>query len=185
MAETNQPQLEASPSIDGVFIVHLKAFADPRGQFMETFRREWFSWINWERMQSNASDSKAGVLRGLHYHFHQIDYWVVANGTIRAAMVDLRPASPTHRATLTVEMGEEHPIGLFIPSGVAHGFAALTDCKLIYIVNNYYDGGKDELGLAWDDPDIAVDWGIERPMLSGRDLNNPRLRDIPPEKLPR
>lgn len=171
----------------GVYTVPIKAFEDPRGRFMETFRREWFPQVSWERMQSNRSDSKPGVLRGLHYHFHQVDYWYVPVGKIRAAMVDLRPSSPTFRATQVLEMGAADNIGVFIPVGVAHGFLSLTECTLMYIVNNYYDPA-DERGVAWNDPDLGINWGAipgGTPSLSQRDLTNRRLRDIPAHELPR
>ncbi|MCU0498786.1 MAG: dTDP-4-dehydrorhamnose 3,5-epimerase family protein [Anaerolineae bacterium] len=171
--------------IDGVYTVPIRAFADERGQFMETFRREWFPSINWDKLQTNRSDSKAGVLRGLHYHFYQVDYWFVTAGLIRAGMVDLRPNSPTFRQTYTVELGDSHHIGLLIPIGVAHGFVALTDCTLTYIVNNYYGDGSDERGVAWDDPDLKVPWGIEHPQLSQRDRQNRRWQDIPSDQLPK
>jgi dTDP-4-dehydrorhamnose 3,5-epimerase len=67
---------------------------------------------------------------------------------------------------------------------VAHGFYALTDITLTYLVNNYYDG-TDELGVAWDEPAFGLDWGVSEPMLSARDLQNPRLADIPRARLPR
>lgn len=173
-----------SPHIEGVYTMPIKAYADERGQFMETFRREWFPWINWDKAQSNRSDSKQHVLRGLHYHFHQIDYWYVVNGTIRVGMVDLRPSSPTYMAVETLEIGQQNNLGVFIPVGVAHGFVALTDATLTYLVNNYYDG-KDECGVAWDDPDINMPWGVDQPLISERDRQNRRLRDIPADELPR
>ncbi len=172
-------------TIEGVYTAQLWAFEDERGRFMESFRREWFPWISWDRIQNNRSDSKAGVLRGLHYHFHQIDYWYVSGGRIRVGLADLRPSSSTYMAVTTLEMGEANNIGLFIPIGVAHGFTALTDCTLMYLVNNYYDGGKDELGVAWNDKDIQLNWGVDNPQLSGRDQKNPRLKDIPQELLPK
>lgn len=174
-----------SAHITGVYMIPIKAYADERGQFMETFRREWFPWINWDKIQSNRSDSVAGVLRGLHYHHHQIDYWYVPKGTVRVGMVDLRPSSPTYMATETLEIGEANNLGVFIPVGVAHGFLALTDVTLTYLVNNYYNGGKDENGVAWNDPDIGLDWGVETPLLSPRDAQNPLLKAIPADNLPR
>lgn len=180
-AEHVQP-LEA---IAGVYVVPIRAFEDERGRFMETFRRSWFPWVDWDRMQSNRSDSKVGVLRGLHYHHRQIDYWFVQHGLIRVGLADLRPSSPTYRRTHVLEMGGAHNIGLFIPVGVAHGFYALEETTLTYLVNNYYDGGKDENGVLWNDPDLNVPWGVENPLLSPRDSQNPRLCDIPAEKLPR
>jgi dTDP-4-dehydrorhamnose 3,5-epimerase len=124
-------------------------------------------------------------LRGLHFHHRQVDYWYVYHGRIRAGLADLRPASPTYRAWQTIEMGEENEVGLFIPTGVAHGFLTLTDAILAYIVDRYYDDGIDENGVAWDDPDIGLEWGVSSPVLSGRDATNPYLREIPAEKLPR
>ncbi len=186
----SQPITTASPTqaltaIAGVYTVPIRVFEDERGRFMETFRREWFPDVDWSKMQTNRSDSQAGVLRGLHYHFHQVDYWTVTRGSVRAGLVDLRPSSPTYRATATLEIGETNMIGLFIPVGVAHGFTALTDCTLMYLVNNYYDGGKDELGVIWNDPQINLDWGVSDPQLSPRDTKNPLLKDIPAENLPR
>ncbi len=177
--------VRASEKIEGVYLAPIKAFEDERGRFMETFRREWFPWINWDRIQCNRSDSKAGVLRGLHYHHHQIDYWYVPRGTVRVGMVDLRPSSPTYKVTLTMEVGEVNNTGVFIPIGVAHGFLALTDATLMYMVNNYYDGGKDENGVAWNDPDIALNWGTTTPLLSPRDQKNRFLKDIPADELPK
>jgi len=178
------PQIEESNLIKDVQIVTLKPFGDERGRFMETFRTEWFPQRSWEIIQTNRSDSKAGVLRGLHYHFKQVDYWYVVNGKIRAGLVDIRPGSPTYGAVQTVEMGEENQVGLFVPIGVAHGFVTLTDATLTYIVDNYYDS-HDEFGVAWNDLDIAIPWGIESPVVSPRDLQNPRLKDIPPENMPK
>ena len=178
------PQIEESNLIKDVQIVTLKPFGDERGRFMETFRKEWFPQRRWEIIQTNRSDSKAGVLRGLHYHFKQVDYWYVVNGKIRAGLADIRPGSPTYGVVQTIEMGEENQVGLFVPIGVAHGFVALTDATLTYIVDNYYDS-HDEFGVAWNDPDIAIPWGVESPMVSARDIENPRLKNILPENMPK
>jgi dTDP-4-dehydrorhamnose 3,5-epimerase len=178
------PQIEESSLIKDVQIVTLKSFGDERGRFMETFRKEWFPQRSWDIVQTNRSDSKAGVLRGLHYHFKQIDYWYVVNGKIRAGLVDIRPGSPTYGAVQTIEMGAENQVGIFIPIGVAHGFITLTDATLTYIVDNYYDS-HDEFGVAWNDPDIAMPWGVESPLVSDRDSDNPRLKDILPENMPK
>ena len=176
--------IEESNEIQGVQIVRLRPFADERGRFMETFRKAWFPQRSWDILQMNRSDSQAGVLRGLHYHHHQVDYWCVVRGMIRAGLVDLRPSSPTYRHTQTIEMGELNEVGLFIPIGVAHGFVALQDATLTYVVDNYYDNGRDEHGVAWNDPDLGLDWGITQPILSRRDANNARFKDIPLEKRP-
>jgi dTDP-4-dehydrorhamnose 3,5-epimerase len=172
-----------SQAIQGVYIVELKAFEDERGRFSETFRKEWFPQRDWRRLQCNRSESHAGVLRGLHYHFHQVDYWCVMQGEIRAALADIRPDSPTFRATQIVPMDGDAQVGLFIPVGVAHGFAALRPTVLTYVVDNYYDS-NDEYGVAWNDPTLALDWGITALRLSARDQANPRLDEIPPDRLP-
>jgi len=177
------PDIEQMPQIVGVKLVRLKAWTDERGRFMEVFRKEWFPERSWEVFQTNYSQNRAGVLRGLHYHRRQVDYWFVAAGTIRVGLADLRPASPTHGNSLAFEMGEHSPCGVFIPMGVAHGFVALTDAILTYVVDNYYDG-NDELGVAWNDPALGVQWGVIDPVLSPRDRNNRLWKDIPPEQLP-
>ena len=173
-----------SSQIVGVKIAQLRAFADERGRFMETFRKEWFPERSWEIVQTNRSDSRAGVLRGLHYHFHQVDYWYVTAGRIRVGLADLRRSSPTFRASQILELGGDNQLGVLIPCGVAHGFVALTDATLTYLVDNYYSGA-DEFGVAWNDPDLAVAWGVVSPILSGRDQTNPLLRDIARDQLPK
>lgn len=172
-------------AIADVLYTPLRAFKDERGQFAETFRSEWFPQVSWAKFQTNRSDSVAGVLRGLHYHFHQVDYWVVTKGVIRVGLADLRPGSPTYQRAHTLELSADTPAGLFIPVGVAHGFYALTDCTLTYIVNNYYGDGSDERGVAWDDPALAVPWATSAPpVLSPRDIQNRRWADIPTAERP-
>ncbi|MCY4525145.1 MAG: dTDP-4-dehydrorhamnose 3,5-epimerase, partial [Anaerolineaceae bacterium] len=133
-----------SRRIAGVGIVNLRPLADERGRFMETFRREWFPQVNWDRLQMNRSDSRKQVLRGLHWHRRQVDYWVVTRGRIRAVLVDLRRSSPTSRAVKVIELQADSGPGLFIPAGVAHGFLALEDATLTYAVNNYYDNSDEQ-----------------------------------------
>jgi len=171
-------EIVESSRILGVKIVKLKAFGDERGRFLETFRKDWFPERTWDIVQTNRSDSRAGVLRGLHYHFRQVDYWYVPRGRIRVGLADLRRTSPTFGASEAIEIGEHNECGVFIPCGVAHGFYALTDATLTYLVDNYYDG-SDEFGVAWDDPDLAVPWEVSEPILSGRDRVNPTLNNIP------
>lgn len=177
------PEITESSIIPGVFIVRLKPFTDSRGRFIEVFRKEWFPQRSWDVIQSNRSESTAGVLRGLHYHHHQVDYWHVIGGTIRAALVDLRRTSRSFGLSQMIDMHQDRPLGLFIPVGVAHGFITVSEATLLYYVDNYYDG-DDEFGVAWNDPDIALDWPVEKPTLSPRDENNPLLVDIPREELP-
>jgi len=174
---------EPSQTIEGVVCVSLQAFGDDRGRFTETYRHSWLPGSA-EMVQQNVSTKRAGAVVGLHFHLAQADYWYVASGRARVVLHDLRVGSPTAGATETIEMGGESHLGLYIPCGVAHGFAALTDLVLVYLVDAYYDG-SDEHGLAFDDPDLGLDWGVAEPVVSGRDRANPRRSQIPPERLPR
>lgn len=178
-------EITESDLIHGVKFAKLKAFGDERGRFMETFRKEWFPQRSWDIFQTNRSDSAKGVLRGLHYHHDQVDYWYVVKGTIRVGLADIRPTSHTFMQTQTIEMSEDNNLGLFIPCGVAHGFLALTAATHTYIVDSYYNGGDDENGVAWNDPDLKVAWNVENSIVSDRDAANPFLRDIAPENLPK
>ena len=171
-----------SDVITGVVIVEPDAHGDERGRFVESYRRSWFPHGR-EMVQANRSDKAAGSLVGLHYHLHQADYWYVTRGRARVVLHDLRQGSPTEGATLTMDMEDENEVGLFIPPGVAHGFAAVTDLTITYLVDQYYNP-DDELGVAWDDPDLALDWGVGDPVVSKRDQTNPRRADIPAGRRP-
>jgi dTDP-4-dehydrorhamnose 3,5-epimerase len=173
--------VQESRLIRGVRRVRLTPHADERGSFVETFRKEWFG--DWNAVQGNCSRSRANVLRGLHFHRHQSDYWYVAAGRIRAALADLRTGSPTHGECEVLELGEEDPWTLFIPPGVAHGYLSLVPSTLIYLVDRTYDPA-DELGVAWNDPSLDIPWGTKTPVLSPRDTNNPRLEEIPESDRP-
>ena len=177
------PAIEASTVIDGVVVVTPDAHGDERGVFVETYRRSWFAYGR-EMIQGNRSDKQAGAVVGLHYHLHQADYWYVTRGTARVVLHDLRDGSPTDGSTLILEIGDGDGRGVFIPPGVAHGFASLTDLTLTYLVDQYYNPA-DELGVAWDDPDIGADWGVTTPVLSTRDQKNPRRAELEPSLRPR
>ncbi|GIU87622.1 MAG: dTDP-4-dehydrorhamnose 3,5-epimerase [Acidimicrobiia bacterium] len=174
-------QVDESDVIAGVFVVEPVVHGDDRGLFVETFRREWIPSAR-EMIQANRADRRAGALVGLHYHLHQADYWYVPYGRARVVLHDLRAGSPTDGATLAFDLGaradgtHDHR-GVFIPPGVAHGFAALTDMTITYLVDGYYNAA-DELGVAWDDPEIDADWGLTDPVLSERDRRNPKRAAI-------
>jgi dTDP-4-dehydrorhamnose 3,5-epimerase len=177
------PTLTRSNVVADVVVVEPDVHGDERGRFVETYRRSWFD-LGREMIQGNRSEKQAGAVVGLHYHLHQADYWYVLRGTARVVLHDLRAGSPTEGATLVTDLDGEKDRGLFIPPGVAHGFASLTDVLLWYLVDGYYNAA-DELGVAWDDPDIGADWGVEDPVLSARDRSNPARKDIEPSLLPR
>jgi dTDP-4-dehydrorhamnose 3,5-epimerase len=176
-----------SDVIAGVFVVEPVVYGDDRGYFVETYRREWIP-NGREMVQANRADRQQGSVVGLHYHLHQADFWYVPHGQARVMLHDLRTGSPTDRATLALDLGaradgtHDHR-GVLIPPGVAHGFAALTDLTITYLVDSYYNAA-DELGVAWDDPEIAAEWGVVNPTLSKRDLTNPRRSEIEPQWQP-
>lgn len=171
------PTITASEQIMDVVMVAPDVHGDERGRFLETYRRSWFP-LGREMVQGSCSDKLAGALVGLHYHLHQADYWYVVRGDARVVLHDLRQGSPTDGATIALDLGERNALGVFIPPGVAHGFAALTDMTLTYLVDGYYNPA-DELGVAWDDPEIGADWGASAPIVSERDRANPRRSDLP------
>ncbi|MFM7064909.1 MAG: dTDP-4-dehydrorhamnose 3,5-epimerase family protein [Actinomycetes bacterium] len=173
--------------IEGVLVVEPTVFADERGLFVESYRREWVP-DGREMVQSNRGDRAAGCLVGLHYHLHQADYWYVASGHARVVLHDLRRGGPTDGATMALDLGEvdggaHNHLALYIPPGVAHGFAALTDVTITYLVDGYYDP-SDELGLWWADTAVGADWGVTEPLLSLRDQANPRRDQIPADLWP-
>lgn len=169
---------ETTGSIADVEVLPVRAHADDRGALSEIYRRSWVSGGD-EVLQANLSESRAGVLRGLHWHRAQRDYWCFASGRAFAAFVDLRRGSPTQGRSMTVSIdAAEERTAIALPAGVAHGFLALSDVMLLYLVDAYYTG-TDEFGLAWDDPDVAIAWPLDSaPILSSRDRSNPSLSEV-------
>jgi dTDP-4-dehydrorhamnose 3,5-epimerase len=176
------PNIHESDTIAGAYIVEPTIHGDQRGMFIETYRREWFP-NGREMLQGNRANRQAGALVGLHYHLHQADYWYVPFGHARVVLHDLREGGPTDGATLELDLTGENHMGVFIPPGVAHGFSAMTDMVITYLVDNYYNPA-DELGVMWSDPVIGADWGVASPILSGRDEANPLRADIPAGRRP-
>ena len=177
------PEVTKSQAIGGVVVVVPDVHGDNRGRFIETWRQEWVPDAP-GMVQANRADRKEGALVGLHYHRHQADFWYVPFGRALVVLHDLRASSPTDGATLTLEIGQHDHRGVYIPPGVAHGFYALTDMTITYLVDHYYDPA-DELGVAWDDPDLGVTWPSSNPELSGRDKSNPKRSEIPADLRPR
>jgi len=163
--------------IAGVRLIPLVPHDDARGSLTETYRRQWLPEGR-KVVQANLSRSNPGVLRGLHWHRRQADYWCVLSGTAVVALVDLREDSQTRLATFQrrIDTAEER-VGIAIPPGVAHGFYAESEVLLLYLVDSYYSG-EDEFGLAWDDPALGLTWPSPTPVLSARDRANPSLGDV-------
>jgi dTDP-4-dehydrorhamnose 3,5-epimerase len=176
------PTVTESSQIAGVYVVEPTIHGDQRGLFIETYRREWIPGAR-EMIQSNRANRQQGALVGLHYHLHQSDYWYIPFGTARVVLHDLREGGPTDGATHSLDLSGENHVGVYIPPGVAHGFAALTDMVITYLVDGYYNAA-DELGVAWDDPAVGADWGVVDPILSERDQTNPMRANLPSNRRP-
>jgi dTDP-4-dehydrorhamnose 3,5-epimerase len=188
--------LERPPSrLRGVRFGAIARHGDHRGAFRELWRESAFPTLSPEEtgaspgseprfVQANTSSSTPGVLRGLHYHRRQLDYWVVSSGRCLVALVDVRALADGSADRPNIETRElAADDWVVIPSGVAHGFLALDHLELVYLVTNEYDG-TDELGFAWDDPTAAVPWPVVagtpdgKPILSDRDRSNPSLLEL-------
>jgi dTDP-4-dehydrorhamnose 3,5-epimerase len=169
-------------AIDGLWVFQRSMHTDERGFFHEAFRAAELEEALGRRvafLQVNHSRSRHRVLRGLHAeNWEKLVY--VPNGEVFTAIADIRRDSPTCGQVETFWLGEANRITLFLPRGVAHGYCVLSDvADYTYQVTAYYDG-SDTRAVAWDDPDLAVPWPIAEPILSDRDRNNPRLRDLLP-----
>jgi dTDP-4-dehydrorhamnose 3,5-epimerase len=183
--------LDRPPStLPGVRYGAVERHTDERGSFREVWRTGEIDSTGTGSdetarfVQANWSTSAAGVLRGLHLHRRQLDYWVVAAGRAFVALVDVRPLLDGSAPAPGVETRELHVDDwVVIPRGVAHGFLALEPIELLYLVTNRYDG-SDELGFAWDDPVVGVPWPVsvgatpDRPIVSDRDASNPPLGEL-------
>ncbi len=167
--------------IPEVILIKPKVFEDVRGFFMEAYKASVFAQagINYAFVQDNHSKSKKGVLRGLHYQLEpkaQGKLVRCIKGKIWDVAVDIRRGSPTFGRWVAVELSEENKYMLWIPPGFAHGFLALEDCEIIYKCTEEYAPELDR-GIIWNDPDIAISWPIDNPILSAKDAKLPRLKD--------
>lgn len=169
--------------IEDVLIIEPKVFGDHRGWFTETYSEIKFQemGINIEFVQDNHSMSaQKGTLRGLHFQANpkaQTKLVRCTKGRILDVAVDLRKGSSTYKKWVSVELSEDNKRQLFIPKGFAHGFLTLTDnVEVQYKVDEYYAPECDR-SIRFDDPEIGVDWGIEDPILSEKDLKAPLFKD--------
>lgn len=172
--------------LEGPILIAPRAFADERGFFVETYRRQWHAEVGIpeeeEFIQDNYSRSTRGVVRGMHFHIGAGVAKLVrcARGRILDVVVDLRAGSPTYGEWEGVELDEESLHELYIPVGFAHGFCVLSEvADVLYKQSAYYDTAV-ERGIAWDDPEVAIEWPLPRAELSvsARDANAPRLADV-------
>lgn len=171
-------------SIEGVVVIEPKVFGDHRGYFFESFSQKDFceKVRQVSFVQDNESKSCYGVVRGLHFQkppHAQSKLVRVVKGAVLDVAVDIRKGSPTFGQHVAVELSEENHRQLFIPRGFAHGFAVLTDEVVFqYKCDNFY-APQSEGAIAWDDPDLGIDWRIpaDKVVLSAKDMAHPRLKD--------
>ena len=149
--------------IDALRRIPLRRFADERGWFVEINRAGWHEK---PMRQTNVSFSRAGVIRGLHYHERgQDDLFVCLQGTVRVVVLDRESGE-----SFAEDIGEDNPVAIYVPGTLAHGYEALTDCLFLYHVTEEYDAADpDEHGLCWSDDRVKHLWSTERPILSERD----------------
>jgi dTDP-4-dehydrorhamnose 3,5-epimerase len=168
--------------LEGVVLVAPDVHGDERGFFVETFSRDAWAELGVavEFVQHNASRSRRGTLRGIHFQTApgQAKLIRCARGEIVDVAVDLRRGSPTYGRWEAHVLDDVEHHQLFVPVGFGHGFAVLSDlADVAYQVSSLYDPAT-EAGIAWDDPDLGVEWGVAEPLLSERDTKAPRLADV-------
>ena len=171
-------------NIEGVVIIEPRIFRDDRGYFFESFSQRDFQEkvCNTVFVQDNESKSSYGVLRGLHFQkppYAQSKLVRVIKGAVLDVAVDIRKGSPTFGQHVAVELTEDNHRQFFIPRGFAHGFSVLTDEVIFqYKCDNFY-APQSEGALAWDDPDLGIDWRLpaEKVILSEKDRHHSRLKD--------
>jgi len=174
--------------IPGLVVVEPEVYGDSRGFFMETWNSDRYGACGLPDrfVQSNISRSAAGVIRGLHYQHPcaQGKLVSVLEGRVYDVAVDIRSDSPTFRQWAGVELSASNHRQLYLPEGFAHGFCVLGDSALLsYLCTTQFNAEYDA-AIAWNDPDIGIEWPIENQSLSERDRKAPRLRDVPVDHLP-
>ena len=173
-------------NIEGVFIIEPKVFGDARGYFFESFNAKEFAdktGLNITFVQDNESKSRYGVLRGLHFQlppYTQSKLVRVVKGKVLDVVVDIRKGSPTYGKYEMCELTEDNHRQFFVPKGMAHGFAVLSEEAIFqYKCDDFYHP-EAEGALAWNDPDIDISWPIseEHVLLSEKDKHHPGIKDF-------
>ncbi len=178
-------------ALRGVVIIEPDVFVDLRGFFLETFNRE-----RYERhdipgagrvfVQDNHSRSRKGVLRGLHFQVRhpQGKLFSVSSGCVFDVVADVCPGSPTFRKWIGVELSGENHRQLWVPPGYAHAFCVISESvDLHYKCTDYYHP-EDEGGVFWNDPELAIDWPVDEPVISSKDMKLPFLKEVDRKRLP-
>lgn len=173
--------------IEGLLLIEPKVYGDARGFFLESWneRRYREAGIAGAFVQDNLSFSRQGTLRGLHFQnpFAQAKLVSVLQGEVFDVAVDVRRSSPTFGRWHGVTLSGENKRQFFIPPGYAHGFAVLSETALFFYKCTEFYAPESEMTIAWNDPDIGIQWPLAEPVLSDKDRRGLRLKDVPAEKL--
>ncbi len=171
--------------IDGLLVLKRPSFPDDRGFFREVFHNNELQkelGFEFKPVQWNHSKSKPGVIRAIHAeNWNKLMYPVT--GKMFAAIVDIRPESETFSKVVIFNFDDSNRYALFVSKGLANSICVSgnEDVNYLYLVDAYYTG-NDTRAIAWDDPDLNIGWPVENPIVSERDKNNPKLRDLFPDK---
>jgi dTDP-4-dehydrorhamnose 3,5-epimerase len=171
-----------------VVLIKPRVFGDSRGLFYETYHKEKLEKLGIADnfVQDNYSRSVRGTLRGLHYQLNhpQAKLCRVVNGEVLDVAVDIRRGSPTFGQWVSAVLSAENKLAILVPGGFAHGFAVLSETTdFLYKCSDFYYP-EDECGVAWNDPELKIDWKITSPLLSEKDKRFLSLANMPAEKLP-
>lgn len=172
--------------IEGVVVIEPQVFGDERGYFFESFNAECFlaeTGIDVAFVQDNESRSKRGVLRGLHFQrepYAQAKLVRVVQGRVIDVAVDIRPGSPTFGKYVATELSGENHRQMFIPKGFAHGYVVLEDDTVFQYKCDEYYHPESEAGIAWNDPQIGIEWPLSEDeiILSDKDRKHLTLKEL-------
>ena len=175
-------KVEETP-IEGLLIIQLDVYYDDRGYFIETYNKEKFKelGINFDFLQDNQSQSSEGVIRGLHFQnppYAQGKLVSVIAGAVIDIAVDLRKKSKTYGSYFALELSEQNKTIFWIPPGFAHGFVSLQDNTIFSYKCTQVYNKHSEASIRWDDPDLAIDWEIQNPIISEKDRNAPFFKEL-------
>lgn len=175
-------------SLPGVLLIEPTVISDERGFFLESYNQARFADLSVTNnfIQDNHSKSVRDTLRGLHYQLRhpQAKLCRVVAGEVMDVVVDIRLGSSHFGKHMTARLSAANKLEIFVPRGFAHGFVVLSDsAEFLYKCDDFYYK-DDERGVAWDDPDLNINWGVDNPILSARDSRHPPLSRIPALELP-
>ncbi|GBR75653.1 dTDP-4-dehydrorhamnose 3,5-epimerase [Candidatus Termititenax persephonae] len=171
-------------ALPGLLIIEPQVFPDERGFFYESYSQKALAAAGLDNIfvQDNHSQSRQGTLRGLHFQKGSLAQAKLVRctfGQVYDVAVDLRRDSPTFQQWLGVTLSAENKKQFFIPRGFAHGFAVLSDSAEFQYKCDAYYAPQAEVGIFWNDPDLKIDWPVAAPLVSAKDRQNPRLKDLP------